>query len=272
MEQQTFLNYKRFRWLWLTVAALILCTILYVVHEPFGGRNGGTAVGYFLGVVSALAILWLMAFGIRKRAYASSLGTVEGWLAAHVWIGIGLIYLVPLHAGFSFGCNVHTLAYVLMVLTIVTGIWGAANYSTLSRRISAHRGGRKDEAVLGEIYAINEQLERLSKGKSDGFFKVFNSLDFSFAPSLVAIFIPQAIPVIDHVRAREMITTVPDQEREDAFKMVSLIDQKSDLSRQLLSESRIKALLKVWLYFHVPISLALCMAVAIHIFSVFFLW
>jgi hypothetical protein len=270
--QQTFLNYKRFRWMWLTIAALVGSTIVYVVDQPLGGRNGGTTVGYLLGVFSALAIAWLMAFGIRKRAYSSSLGTVEGWLAAHVWVGIGLIYLVPLHAGFSFGCNLHTLAYILMVLTIVTGIWGAANYSTLARRIASHRGGRKDEAALAEIYAINEQLEALSVGKSDGFCQVLTMLDFSFAPSLRAIFTPTAIPAVDHVQARSLIAQVQIQEREDAYKFLGLIDQKSDLSRQLLSEARTKALLKVWLYFHVPVSCALCVAVAIHIFSVFFLW
>lgn len=271
MEQQTFLNYKHFRWLWITLGVLIASTVLYRLNDPLGGRNGGTAVGYFLGIVSALAIVWLMGFGLRKRAYSSSLGTVEGWLAAHVWIGIGLLYLVPLHCGFSFGCNVHTLAYVLMVLTILTGIWGAANYSTLSARIAAHRGGRKDEAVLTEIYSINQELENVSKGKSDGFLQVLNTLDFAFAPSLAAIFTMKPVPTVDHVRAREMLVKVPEVEREDAYRLLGLIDRKSDLSRQLLSEARIKALLKVWLYFHVPISVALCMALAIHIFSVFFL-
>ncbi len=272
MRQQTFVNYRHYRWLWITLAGLVASTVLYALNNPFGGRNGGTAVGYFLGTVSTIAIVWLMAFGMRKRAYSSAVGTVEGWLAAHVWIGIGLLYLVPLHSGFSFGCNVHTLAYVLMVLTIVTGIWGAANYSTLSARISSHRGGRKDEVVLTEVHSIDEDLERVSKGKSDSFMQVVNALDYRFTPSLVAIFTPNAVPVFDHVKAREMIAKVIEGEREDAFKVLGLIDRKSDLARQVLSEARIKALLKVWLYFHVPISVALCVALAIHIFSVFFLW
>ena len=127
MYQQTFLNYRRFKWLWITIAALVALFALYLIDKPIGGRNGGTLLGYAYGILAAVGIVWLMAFGLRKRAYHSSLGTLEGWLAAHVWIGIGLLLVVPLHAAFSFGCNVHTLAYVLMVLMLIvkpTGLLG----------------------------------------------------------------------------------------------------------------------------------------------------
>ena len=96
MRSETFISYKKFRWLWITVGFLALSGFLYALDSPPGGRNGGTPLGYGLGIVSALAVAWLMAYGLRKRAYSSTLGTVEGWLAAHVWIGIGLLLLVPL--------------------------------------------------------------------------------------------------------------------------------------------------------------------------------
>ena len=35
-------------------------------------------MGYTFGVISALGIVWLMLFGMRKRAYASTIGTVQG--------------------------------------------------------------------------------------------------------------------------------------------------------------------------------------------------
>jgi hypothetical protein len=56
------------------------------------------------------------------------------------------------------------------------------------------------------------------------------------------------------------------------MSLIGLLDQRLDMVRTLVEQARIKALLKVWLYVHVPVAFALCVALAIHIFSVFFFW
>lgn len=251
---------------------LLVCITAYVVNDPVGGRNGGTAVGYTLGVLATLGIAWLMAFGMRKRAYASTLGTLEGWLAAHVWIGIGLLLLVPLHAGFSYGWNVHTLAYVLMVVTIVTGIWGAMNYARLSSKIESHRGGLKTDRILEQIRALDGEIEDLIAAKSDAFLRLVKRFDFSLRPSFGLLMRARAFAGVDTKQATDLILSLPETERRDALSVLGLIDQKSDLSKIVVRESHIKMLLRVWLFVHVPVSVALCGVVAIHIFSVFFMW
>ncbi len=272
MNDETFINYRNYRWMWGTIGALLLSLVVYVMNEPAAGRSGGSALGYVYGVVATLAIIWLMAYGLRKRSYRSSLGTVQGWLAAHIWIGIGLLFFVPLHSAFSFGLNVHTAAYLFMVLTIVTGIWGVANYATLSGKIQAHRGGAKDEALIEQIDTLTERIERLCAGKSEQFLALFNRFDFSFRPGFRALLRMYAIPVVEQPVVSAMLRTIPEMEREDAITMVGTLDQRSDLARLIIEQSRIKALLRVWLYFHVPVSVALCVTLAIHILSVFFLW
>jgi hypothetical protein len=272
VKYETFINYRRYRWLWITCAALVLSLAVFLLNAPPGGRNGGTAVGYALGTIATLAIVWLMVYGLRKRAYASNIGTVEGWLAAHVWIGIGLLLLVPLHSGFSFGLNVHTAAYVCMVVTIVSGIWGVANYATLAGKITAHRGGAKDDTLVEQTRALSQQMERLCVSKSEPFLALFNRFDFSFRPGLRALLRLSEVPIVDHVVAGTMIGQIDEAERDDAITLLGLMDQRSELVRTLLEQARIKALLKVWLYVHVPMSVALCVTLAIHIVSVFFFW
>jgi hypothetical protein len=272
VSQETFISYRGFRWFWLTVIALVTCTVIYLVDQPLGGRNGGTVVGYTYGTIAALAIVWLMWYGVRKRSYASTIGTVQGWLAAHVWIGIGLLLLVPLHAGFSFGLNVHTLAYALMVVTILSGIWGIANYATLSARIESHRGGKKDRAVLEQVAVLDDDIEGVLKQKSDAFLKLANRIDFAFKPGLKTLLCRTTVPSVDKRVASELMLAVPETEKEDALKLIGLIDQKSDLLKGLVEEVRIKALLRVWLFVHVPASVGLCGALTIHILSVFFFW
>ncbi len=270
MHQDTFLNYRRFKWLWITAAALVAMLVLYVVDNPLGGRSGGSLLGYAYGILAAVGIVWLMAFGLRKRSYHSSLGTLEGWLAAHVWIGIGLLLVVPLHAAFSFGCNVHTLAYVLMVLTILTGIWGAVNYSTLSGRITAHRGGAKDELLVERVDELQQQAGQLCAGKSDAFVRLYNEFCAPFKPSLAWMLFTSRQPVVDKKAAREMLSRLEGAEHTDAVAMIGLLDQRLDMLRELAEQARIKALLKLWLYVHVPASFALCVALIAHILSVLY--
>lgn len=272
VSHETFISYRRFRWLWITIAALFVAIAIYVVDSPPGGRNGGTVVGYTYGVLAAIAIVWLMAYGLRKRSYSSHLGTVEGWLAAHVWIGIGLLLFVPLHSGFSFGINVHNLAYWAMAVTIVSGIWGAANYATLSAKITAHRGGTKDVAIVEQIHTLTRDIEKLCVGKGEKFLAILNTFDFSLNPGFWSLFRLAPIPIVDHVVAGSMVAELAEADRDDAVTLLGLLDRKSDLSRALLEQTRIKALLKVWLFVHVPASVVLCVALVIHIASVFFFW
>ncbi len=243
--------------------------VVYLCDDPIGGRNGGTFVGYVLGTLATLGLVWLMAYGIRKRSYGSALGTVEGWLAAHIWIGVGLLVLVPLHAGFSFGCNVHTLAYLLMVVTIVSGIWGTFYYATLSSKIVAHRGGRKDSLILEQIHALSHEIERMYAGRSDQFVTFMNNFDFRFKPRLVHLLRSVNFTPVSKKIAGEGLSTLPESEREDALRCIALVDQKIELAQGLVEQSRIKALLRIWLFIHVPFSIALCVAVSIHILSVF---
>lgn len=270
MRQESFISYRNYRWLKISSLALAFCVLLYWFNEPVGGRNGGSILGYAYGIVATVGIAWLMAYGARKRSYHSSLGTVEGWLAAHVWLGIGLLLLVPLHAGFSFGWNVHTLAYVLMVITILTGIWGMVNYATLADRIESHRGGGKSSQMLEQIHSFSEEIESLCKGKSDAFLALVQRFDFNFAPSLLSLFVKMPVPIVDQAIAAEAVLKIPSEEREDSLRVLGAIDRKSDMALLILEEARIKTLLRAWLFIHVPVSVGLCVAVTVHIIVVFF--
>lgn len=270
MSKHTFINYKDYRWLIITIVSLLALLLVYALNTPIGGRSGGTFVGYTYGVLATLGIAWLMAYAGRKRAYSSSLGTVEGWLAAHIWIGIGLLLLVPLHAGFSFGCNVHTLAYYLMVGTIVSGIWGVMRYATLSDKISSHRGGRSEAVILEQIASLSSEIDSAAKGKSDAFLAFIERFDFTFKPRLEFLVKKVELRRVHQREAGEVLSRLPESEREEALRVIGFIDQKIDLAQGLITESRVKFMLRAWLFIHVPISVALCVAVAIHIFSVFF--
>jgi hypothetical protein len=270
--QESFISYRGYRWLVITVVAISICAVIYALDSPVGGRNGGTVVGYTFGTIAALGIGWLMLYGVRKRAYHSSLGSVQGWLSAHVWIGIGLLALVPLHAGFSFGWNVHTLTFLLMGVTIVSGMWGVINYATLASQIESHRGGVRTTEILEQLRALDANVKELCVGKSDALRSVAQRLNPSFALNLITLIRKPKLVHIDQRLAGEALAKLPEQEHEEALRLFGLLDQRCDLMNIVLEEARVKALLRLWLFIHVPASIALCVALAIHILSVFFFW
>ena len=107
-------------------------------------------------------IVWLMMFGIRKRRYGPGAFSLKAWLSAHIYLGLSLIVVATLHAAFQVGWNVHTLAYVLMLLVIASGIWGVVNYVRLPHRMTENRRGLTLKAMQQEMVEIDRQCVALA--------------------------------------------------------------------------------------------------------------
>ena len=60
----TIIEYKRARYLWLTLALVVVCSVLYLSQGEMTPPNGGTWQGYVLGTLGALLIVWLALLGI----------------------------------------------------------------------------------------------------------------------------------------------------------------------------------------------------------------
>src|SRR5262245_24179606 len=106
-HQDSILEYRAGFYLKLALGACVVSGALFAWQVPAGLQGyGGSWLGYTLGTIAALLILWLLALGVRKRNYRSRLGTVQGWTSAHVYLGASLLVIATLHTGFEFGWNV----------------------------------------------------------------------------------------------------------------------------------------------------------------------
>ncbi len=270
MIGDTFLTYKNFRWLWINALILAACTAVYVYDKPLGGRNGGTIVGYTFGGIATAGILYLMWFGIRKRAHYSKYTTLKGCLAVHVWLGVMLSFLVPLHSGFQFGWNVHTLAYALMMATIISGIIGAYIYISFPPKVQSHRGGGTVKHLLDQVAAISKDIDFMAKDRSDDFLRLLDRVDFVYKPSAMTALRRPEVPPVAPKDMAALLAKLPHRETDEGYQIVSLAAKKRQLIQQVHNEIRLMAAFRSWLYLHLPLSFGLLAAVAIHIFSVFY--
>lgn len=292
---QSFLRYRNALWLKVAIAVSLLALLAYLWHRPGEPPNGGTWLGYTLGTLSALLVLWLTAYGLRRRAYRSRMGTVQGWLSAHVYLGGALLVLATLHTGFQFGLNVHTLAWVLMVLVIASGVYGTVAYRRYPRRITVNRDNRDRTLLLQEIATLDKRCEELAESLGEPIATLVASatelLQLGGSPlqQLLARDSSRMLePVGDneswrrtanHHQSRLLFLLAGELSRcrdpEQAARLQELIDQvghKRQLIRRLLADIRMQGLLEIWLYLHVPLTVALLAALLAHVVSVFAYW
>src|SRR5581483_3291145 len=128
--------------------------------------NGSTWLGYTLGTIAALLVIFLALFGIRKRTFGSTVGTAIGWVSAHVYLGLAALLIATLHTGMHFGANVHTLAYVLMCLVTLSGCWGVYAYMRLPGAMMHQRGNLRRSEFLRQIAEIDSAALELAEGIS----------------------------------------------------------------------------------------------------------
>jgi hypothetical protein len=270
---QSYLRHRDYLYLKLSLLSLAVAIVAYVASRPRGGGNGGTWLGYTLGVISAGLIVWLMLLGLRKRSYQAGGVMLREWLSGHVYLGLLLVALVPLHSGFQFGWNVHTLAYVLMCVVIASGIGGVILYGAVPSQITENRAGEKLASMLEQVQTLDSECKTAAAGLPDEFaeavvFSVDNThIGGSFGQQLRGGD-PATRSALARVRAKAQ--EVGEEYRTQVKQLVSLLALKQDLIERVERDVRLKALLDLWLLIHVPVAFATLAAVSAHVFIVFF--
>jgi len=290
---ESVLAFRHRRYLWLAIAISVASLVAYWWHDPQEPPNGGTVLGYTLGGVAAALIAWLALFGVRKRRYSSTLGSVQGWLSAHVYLGLALVVVAFLHSGFQFAWNVHTLALLLMLLVVASGIYGIVVYLKYPEKLSANRDGQSRAELLDQLADIDRRSRRVAEGLGAEFLEFVTSgiqrtqlgttlwqrmrrrdssqvlLRQGGSTEIVAN--PGQEAALDWLADQQ--SRAGDAETSAAIgELSALIRNKRRLMKQIAEDLRMQATLELWLYLHVPLTAALLTALAAHILTVFLYW
>ncbi len=291
---ESMLDYAKRRYLKIAVALCVVSIIAYAWHDPLSPPNGGTWLGYTLGGIGAALILWLTALGVRKRSYSSSLGTLRGWTSAHIYLGLALIVVATLHTGFQFGWNLHTLCYALMLIVIVSGIFGMVVYLRYPQLMSSNRAGSKPDVLLEEINDLDQRALRVANEMPRRFGDVLRSnregtrvggstrailggLDLSTlnlpatGGALQQVSNPEQAALLDWL-GDELARSTDGDLTKRIGDLLSVVATRRNQLRRLRRDAQIRGWLEIWLYVHVPVTLALIGTLIAHVVSVFLYW
>jgi len=302
---KNILRFAGARYLYIALGLVALCIVLYLSQA--GGvqpPNGGTWQGYTLGSIGALLIVWLTMLGIRKRHYHSTQGSVQGWTSAHVYLGTALLVIATLHCAFQFGFNIHTLAYALMTVVIVSGFYGIYAYLQLPRKAAQLRAGLSREALFAELNQLNNKARELALGCDA---EVGAVIDSAISRTVVGGGLLAQLSAHDRSRilyrganqdggnqtaksgANKPAPNIDQQavidfvvkriprarksgEADALQQLLTVLSRRQVVLRRIRKDIQTQALLQSWLYVHVPVTIALLGALTAHIFSVLFYW
>ncbi|HEX8365199.1 MAG TPA: hypothetical protein VF603_07945 [Allosphingosinicella sp.] len=270
-SHEGFLRHRRFRWLKVALLVSLTAAIVYALTDVQPRHNGGSWLGYALGTIGALLILWLTMLGLRKRAMTRGRWSLKAWTSAHVYLGLALVVIATLHTGFQFGWNVHTLAYALMMLVVLSGLYGISVYATLPDELSDNRAEMTRPQMIDAVVKIDQQLQAAAQPLDEeeaGIVRLSLAED-PFRGSLVRRLSGNHSNCRNAAALRAMRARPATPE---TARVVDLLERKAAALGRIRRHLRIRALLETWLYVHVPVTFATIAALTAHVVSVFFYW
>ncbi len=277
VAHEGFLRYRRFRWFKTALAISVFLIVLYLIVDVQPRHNGGSWLGYALGTIGAALIVWLSMLGIRKRAITRGRWSLKAWTSAHVYLGLALIVIGSLHTGFQFGWNVHTLAYVLMMLVIVSGIYGISVYAMLPQGLSDARSDMTGPQMIDAVNTLDKQIQAAAQPLSDADSEVvLGSLGEDPFGGGVWRRLTGSYPRCGNRRAlqimRGRLAETSGKQAQAVEQVVTLLERKQAALQRVRNYVQRRALLEIWLYVHIPLTFVLIAALLAHIISVFFYW
>lgn len=144
-------------WAIASLAILVLAIALYAAAaaESPGGPRGGSAVGLTFGAAGFGFMIFAALLGARKRVPTWRLGRAQAWMRGHLWLGLLSLPMILFHGGFHFGGMLTRVLMWLLIVTVASGLFGAALQHYLPRVMTEDV---KLETIYDEIGSVRKLL------------------------------------------------------------------------------------------------------------------
>ena len=260
-------------WRRIFIVLLAGVTASYIWDYRREYTHGGSQMGIAYGVAGTLLILLLAFFGIRKRWYRSTFGTLEQWMQSHIYLGVLTLVILVFHSGGRFNDAVAVTTLILVAVVVVSGIFGAILYVTVPRLLTEVESNLTVEEISDQLNQMARSMARIASGKSAPFQRIYEELIRESLPRWLA-----GWRLLYTRRRRQegvgdwsrLIALVAKDEQDDLRQMLVLSRQRKELLIRLVYQQRYKNILESWLYIHVPFTIALLLFAAVHIVAVFY--
>jgi hypothetical protein len=255
---------------WFAATAVLALAALgvyaWVSWSTPGGLSGGSLVGMWYGLAGAALMVYAGLLSLLRRVPSWWwVGSRKLWLKGHIWLGLLSGVLILCHSGFRWGGPLERVLWVVVILTLATGVTGLVLQQilphVLTTRIAAEAPyeqiphlcavlRRKADALVDRVKA-DAKLSEEQKARLDEFYtaEVRPFLAPRFTRSSPLAHPLQAETVFSRAQAAAGIPAV----KETLAELAAFCDER----RQLGEQERLHLWLHGWLLAHVPLSVIL---------------
>jgi hypothetical protein len=117
--------------------------------------GGNSLPGLTFGIVGGVIIIFEFLLWWRKKVRVWRIGPAQGWMRAHIWLGLLCLPLLVYHSGLRWGGTLSTVLMALLIIVIVSGIWGLVLQQFLPRRMLDELPA---ETIYSQIDYLSAQL------------------------------------------------------------------------------------------------------------------
>ncbi len=259
---------------WLSLSILIVFSLLALAVDR--AYSSTLLRSQFLsGSVLLAAIVFLAVYNVRKKLPFLPLGSSSVWLQVHLNVGWFSILLFLLHVGFRAPNGpLETTLALLYLGAAASGVFGLR----ISRRFAPRLARHGEEVIFERIpelrRRLREEAEALvvrsaEEGKSTTIadFYADRLLPFFAGPRNFWLHLLQSNGPLhalleDSAGLRRYLNEKQKRHMDD---LVELVRQKDHLDHQYA----LQAMLKRWLFFHVPLTYCLLILALAHVVFVY---
>jgi hypothetical protein len=287
-----------YRWAAATAAVTAATAALYVyeVSSSPHGASGGSLLGLTFGITGTICMVLAGLLAARKKVATWRVGSALLWMKMHLWLGVLAVPLILFHSGFRFGGPLSATVMVLFCIVIASGLMGLilqqfvpalmtarVPLETVRSQIDYVLDGLAVDAyelvssIAGVIPEAVEEQARLAaedelQTKRPSYWKQIARQRPAAEPSrigtdLKAFYLAEVRPYLRTGGG----ATPPDLRRfvveaPECRGKLERVQNICEEARQLRLQVRLHALLHNWLFVHAPLSFALFVLTAFHIY------
>lgn len=113
------------------IASLSILAVSAFAYAAFSanapeGPRGGSVMGLLFGTTGFGFMIFAALLGARKRVPTWRLGRAQAWMRGHLWLGLLSLPIILFHSGFHFGGTLTSVLMWLLIITVASGVFGAA--------------------------------------------------------------------------------------------------------------------------------------------------
>src|SRR5438270_2901390 len=253
---------------------LIASTASFIYYIQRDYPHGGSRFGLAYGVIGFFLCFLLAFFGVRKRWYRSTFGTVEQWMQSHIYLGILVLIILIFHTGGRFHDKVAVATLILVAIVVASGVLGAILYVTVPRLLTEVESNLTVDEISEQLNQLAKQMARIASGRSAPFQRIYDQLIREGAPGWLAgwrlLFARMRrgkAPVADWAN---LLSLVQKDEQEELRQLLVVSRQRKELLIRLIYQQRYKNVLEFWLYIHIPFTIMLLLFAILHVAAVFY--